>query len=75
LLTVAESWLPTAISTVKFAVPRTICFQRQRAAQERRPTLSRLTILTGLMARVVGVDGAVGDQTATCETLTHDYND
>ena len=23
----------------------------------------------------VGVDGAVGDQTATCETLTHDYND
>ena len=26
-LTVAESWLPTAISTVEFAVPRTICFQ------------------------------------------------
>ena len=26
-LTVAESWLPTAISTAKFAVPRTICFR------------------------------------------------
>jgi hypothetical protein len=26
-LTVAESWLPTAISTVAFAAPRIICFQ------------------------------------------------
>ena len=26
-LTAAKSWLPTAISTAKFAVPRTMCFQ------------------------------------------------